>query len=220
METGVALVFGCNAFKRALPRHIFLRTGIRRDDWEALVTELNFVVRKEIPWWSYVFPVFVAPLLTHLSAAIYAGYRFHLSSAILLTILDICLLPASCFLLGLLLVVGRVQRAVTKVKEVLPEINERYRALGFDFSLMDKRDYAKKYLTMPRRRNVGNGYDYVLLVRRLTSYGCGLGGQVCKEFATEAPGEWIPDDSRLQSRRKSALPIHKRPKAKTRRGDV
>lgn len=191
METGIVLAFGGNCFKKTLPRQIHLRTGLHRQDWEAVVADLNHAVDREIGLWAYVCTVVLLPMCVHTGLALTAASYLGLSDSILSVIMIAVFFPASCSVVSLVQMPARVARAVAAAQDALAEINERYRSVGFDFSLMERKEYSRRYLMRPKASQLRPGH--MLVVRRLASHDCGMGGPFSKEFASEVPGEWTTD---------------------------
>jgi len=210
METGIIMAFGGAVFHRQLPRHVYNRTGLRKKDWETVVDDLNRAVDAELGLWHYVIKTVLLPLGVHIVSALsMAHYCQEISSALISVVFIIVLLPVSVGLMSLAQMPDRVARAVATVEPVLHDVNERYRPLGFDFSLMDRREYARRYMIRPKASSLRSG-GYVLVVRRLASHDCCLGGPVMQQLPTEFPGEWATGrDTRPSARRKlpgKALP--------------
>jgi len=202
------LAFGGAPFQRAMPRLVHMRTGLVRHDWDAVVGDLNAGVGEEIPCLSYFFKVVVTPLCLHGISA-WAGFLyFSLTNAVLSVIVIAVLFPVSCCLVMVALAPGRSALAMDAAHRTLADINERYRGLGFDFSLMEKREYARRYIPRPKASQLSSGQ--MLVVRRLGSHDCCMGGPVLQQHASEVPGEWLDRPRQPLIRRKVPKAIAKR----------
>lgn len=202
METGVVMALGGHPFKRAMPRGVHMKTGLLKQDWEAVVDEVNAAIAEKIPFWPYIFKIIVIPLSGHVLCGIAIFCYFEtLLISIMLVILLVFFLPATVSLVSLSLMPARVERAVAAARERLVDISERYRDKGFDFSLMDRKDYARRYIARPKKTHSDPGF-FTLVVRRLSSHDFCMGGKVMNEFATDVPGEWVDRPGAPLTRRK------------------
>merc|ERR1719456_1470803 len=139
-------------------------------------------------------------MCVHVVTAMSAASYFDMPTAVVSVIFIAVLFPVSCCLSSLVQMPSRVARTVAVVQPLLVDINERFRSIGFDFSLMERKEYSRRYLARPKASQLSAGY--MLVVRRLASHDCGMGGPVGQDFASEVPGEWTDRPRQQTTRRK------------------
>mmetsp|Transcript_59644 Transcript_59644/g.109249 ORF Transcript_59644/g.109249 Transcript_59644/m.109249 type:complete len:228 (+) Transcript_59644:64-747(+) len=175
MEAGWLLAAGGNAFRRNYPGKMSTRIRLSRTDWNKVVGQLNREVRKAVRWWTFL----PATILVPFGASMFMAYAITSLLGIsglprfLLMILSMsALTPALCALLTFFLLPLRRESAIAQAQRSLAEINEKYREQGFDFSLITRKEYVRRYLNTSRRKT---REGHMLVVKRLTSFDCGEG---------------------------------------------